>query len=190
MTSLQNRAKGMALIGAAFGFGFTFGPLLGAAALVFSADVGTSPWPGYAAALLSGIALLLAIFLLPESLRPGSQPPAMRSSTGGRGTTHSRRHPVPALLATAFASVVSFAAFETTLSLLLKRREIAVPIQVPSGAAVLRLHRADAEPRPRLSRAAVGAYRRRSANDAGRRRRHDAGFGLLIVASQAASYGC
>ena len=35
VTSLQNRAKGMALIGAAFGLGFTFGPLLGAAALVF-----------------------------------------------------------------------------------------------------------------------------------------------------------
>ncbi len=29
-TSLQNRTKGMALIGAAFGLGFTFGPLLGA----------------------------------------------------------------------------------------------------------------------------------------------------------------
>src|SRR6478735_9372210 len=48
VTSLQNRAKGMALIGAAFGLGFTFGPLLGAAALISSSDVGTSPWPGYA----------------------------------------------------------------------------------------------------------------------------------------------
>src|SRR4051812_48954087 len=69
VTTLQNRAKGMALIGAAFGLGFTFGPLLGAAALLFStdADVGASPWPGYAAAMLSGVALLLAIFLLPES---------------------------------------------------------------------------------------------------------------------------
>src|SRR5688572_30726424 len=72
VTSLENRAKGMALIGAAFGLGFTFGPLLGAAALIFSSesDIGASPWPGYAAAVLSGIALLLAIFLLPESLHP------------------------------------------------------------------------------------------------------------------------
>src|SRR4029079_10816907 len=68
ITSLQNRAKGMALIGAAFALGFTFGPLLGAAALLFSTDVSVSPWPGYAAALLSGIALVLAITLLPESL--------------------------------------------------------------------------------------------------------------------------
>ena len=32
-TSLENRAKGMALIGAAFGLGFTFGPLFGSLAL-------------------------------------------------------------------------------------------------------------------------------------------------------------
>src|SRR5438477_378430 len=110
---------GMALIGAAFGLGFTFGPLLGAAALIFSHDVGTSPWPGYAAALLSGIALMLAIFLLPESLRPGSQH-AGHAIVDWRAWYDAFVTPsVPALLATAFASVVSFGAFETTLSLLL-----------------------------------------------------------------------
>src|SRR3954467_11181780 len=62
MTSLQNRAKGMALIGAAFGLGFTFGPPLGPAAYLFSGDMETSPWPGFVAAILSGIACLLAIF--------------------------------------------------------------------------------------------------------------------------------
>src|SRR5436190_7605047 len=74
ITSLQNRAKGMALIGAAFGLGFTFGPLLGAAALISSGTgaVETSPWPGFVAAILSAIAAFLAVFLLPESLRPGS----------------------------------------------------------------------------------------------------------------------
>jgi DHA1 family tetracycline resistance protein-like MFS transporter len=119
MTTLKNRAKGMALIGAAFGLGFTFGPLLGAAALLFSHDVGTSPWPGYAAAVLSGIALLLAIVLLPESLRPGSRP-AGHAIIDWRAWHDALVTPsVPALLATAFASVVSFGAFETTLSLLL-----------------------------------------------------------------------
>jgi hypothetical protein len=109
----------MALIGAAFGLGFTFGPLLGAAALLFSADVGASPWPGYAAALLSGIALLLAIALLPESLRPGSLPAGHRVIDWRAWHDAFETPSVPALLATAFASVVSFAAFETTLSLLL-----------------------------------------------------------------------
>ncbi|MCI0358740.1 MAG: MFS transporter, partial [Planctomycetaceae bacterium] len=123
VTSVKTRAKGMALIGAAFGLGFTFGPLIGYAAIVFSkraSDIGTSPWPGYAAAGLSGLAFLLALVLLPESLRPGM---------------HSQRHAVldlrawadalttpsvPAILLTAFVSVVSFGAYETTLSLLLK----------------------------------------------------------------------
>lgn len=119
VTTLQGRARGMALIGAAFGMGFTFGPLLGAAALLFSSDVGTSPWPGYAAAALSATALVLAVFLLPESLRTGSY------SVGHplldlRAWSDAFHTPsVPALLATGFASLVSFGAFETTLSLLL-----------------------------------------------------------------------
>jgi len=119
VTTLQNRAKGMALIGAAFGLGFTFGPLLGAAALIFSTDVSASPWPGYAAAVLSGIALVLAIALLPESLRPGSLPAGHKIIDWRAWHDAFETPSVPALLATAFASVVSFAAFETTLSLLL-----------------------------------------------------------------------
>jgi len=125
VTSLQNRAKGMALIGAAFGLGFTFGPLLGAAALLASDDVSASPWPGYAAAVLSGIALMLAVLLLPESLRPGSRP-AGHALIDWRAWHDAFSTPsVPALLATAFASVVSFAAFETTLSLLLNDENLA-----------------------------------------------------------------
>ncbi len=71
-TSLQNRARGMAMIGAAFGLGFTFGPLFGFLAVPSGAgDPG--PGPGYAAAGLSAIALCLAYFKLPESLRPDSK---------------------------------------------------------------------------------------------------------------------
>jgi MFS family permease len=125
VTTLHSRAKGMALIGAAFGLGFTFGPLLGAAAFLFSHDVGTSPWPGYAAAVLSGIALLLAIFLLPESLRPGSAPAGHRIIDWRAWHDALQTPSVPALLATAFASVVSFGAFETTLSLLLNDENLA-----------------------------------------------------------------
>jgi MFS family permease len=123
VTSLKNRAKGMALIGAAFGLGFTFGPLLGAAALLIPGSVETSPWPGFVAAILSAISCVLAVFLLPESLRPGSQH-AGHAIIDWRAWHDAWETPsVPALLATAFASVVSFAAFETTLSLLLKDEE-------------------------------------------------------------------
>jgi len=119
VTTVQNRARGMALIGAAFGLGFTFGPLLGAAALLFSRDVGTSPWPGYAAALLSAAALLLAVFVLPESLHLGAR--AASHALFDRQAWHQAltTPSVPALLATIMASVTSFGAFETTLSLLL-----------------------------------------------------------------------
>ena len=122
-TTLQTRAKGMALIGAAFGLGFTFGPLLGWAALIFSrgpAEVATSPWPGYVAAILSAGALALAIFLLPESLS-GKISRTQHRLFDVQGLKDALAAPtIPALLAASFLSVVSFGSFETTLSLLLK----------------------------------------------------------------------
>src|SRR5262249_18726518 len=66
-TGKHERTKGMALIGAAFALGFTVGPVLGGAALLAGGEAATSPWPGYLAAALSGMALLLAITRLPES---------------------------------------------------------------------------------------------------------------------------
>jgi MFS family permease len=114
----------MALIGAAFGLGFTFGPLLGFAALVFSrseAEVATSPWPGFVAAGLSAAALLLAAFRLPESLRPGVASVARHSFFDWQGWRDALTTPsIGAILLTSFISVVSFGAYETTLSLLLK----------------------------------------------------------------------
>jgi MFS family permease len=122
-TTVGTRAKGMALIGAAFGLGFTFGPLLGFAALVFSrseADVATSPWPGFVAAGLSACAFLLAALVLPESLRPGTE--AHRHALfDGRSWADALATPsIGAILLTSFISVVSFGAYETTLSLLLE----------------------------------------------------------------------
>jgi DHA1 family tetracycline resistance protein-like MFS transporter len=124
VTTHQTRAKGMALIGAAFGLGFTFGPLIGAAALLFSEgtlQVGASPWPGYAAAILSAGALLLALFLLPESLLAGHGH-SQHALLDLRAWHDALAMPsIPALLLTSLVSVLSFGAFETTLSLLLKR---------------------------------------------------------------------
>lgn len=121
-TTVETRAKGMALIGASFGLGFTFGPLLGFAALWLSDDIATSPWPGYVAALLSAAALTLAIFKLPESLSAASRPHERgwisRQSLSDAVSVPS----IAALLATSFVSLVSFGGFETTISLLLKRQ--------------------------------------------------------------------
>ncbi|MCE9604081.1 MAG: MFS transporter [Planctomycetia bacterium] len=127
-TTLDKRAKGMALIGAAFGLGFTFGPLFGALAVpTGSGDPG--PGPGYAAAGLSLFALLLAAFKLPESLSAENR--GANIIAAGR---HDRRswfdvtafrnamasRPIALLLAASFLCVFSFANFESTLSLIIK----------------------------------------------------------------------
>ncbi|MCX7876732.1 MAG: MFS transporter [Melioribacteraceae bacterium] len=63
ITTKEERAKGMGLIGAAFGLGFVFGPLIGA----FLSKYGYSVI-GFSAAGFSFIAFLFALLKLPESL--------------------------------------------------------------------------------------------------------------------------
>lgn len=121
VTSKETRARGMALIGAAFGLGFTFGPLLGAAALAFSPSAHLSPAPGFVASGLSTLALLLAVARLPESLQPGSKSTHRSMIDVGALKDALAVPSVGLLLLTAFLSVLSFAGFETTLSLLLKK---------------------------------------------------------------------
>ena len=119
-TTPQTRAKGMALVGAAFGLGFTFGPLLGAAALVFSTSVGESRWPGYTASGLSALAFLLAVFLLGESLPPEGRESHWKLLDAAALRAALAAPSIAALLLTSFISVLSFGSFESTLSLLLK----------------------------------------------------------------------
>lgn len=183
-TGAAGRGRGMAMIGAAFGIGFTFGPLIGAASTSDEASVRLnqaqyeivqswkesaetydldrfvsemkaagpfrdadieaakgflekplsasmvsakllqppSPLPGYIAAGLSGLALLLAAFRLKESRGIASD---------ADRTTHRRSwlniaqlskylsHPVLSLiLISVFITTFGFAQFESTLSLL------------------------------------------------------------------------
>lgn len=83
-------------------------------------DVARSPLPGFVAAGLSGVALLLAIFLLPESLRPGVSHTHM-GLFDLRALRDSVSTPtIGALLLTSFLSVTAFGGFETTAALLLK----------------------------------------------------------------------
>ena len=64
VTTPQDRAKGMGIIGAAFGIGFTLGPPLGGIA---SHSLGLAA-PGLIAGTLCGLNFILAFFRLPESL--------------------------------------------------------------------------------------------------------------------------
>jgi len=63
VTTRENRSKGMGMIGAAFGLGFVFGPLIGGLLSGFG-----YPVTGFVAAGFSFAAFIVTIFLLPESL--------------------------------------------------------------------------------------------------------------------------
>jgi DHA1 family tetracycline resistance protein-like MFS transporter len=75
-TTPENRAKGMGLIGAAFGMGFIFGPPLGGFLARLGTGYGMSEnfLPGIVSSGLSLIALSVAVFALPESKPPDLKP--------------------------------------------------------------------------------------------------------------------
>lgn len=118
VTTLENRGKGMALVGAAFGLGFTFGPMFGGLALLGDTSI-PRPEPGYAAALLSACALTFAFFMLPESLNPESKSAGKKLFDFGALRTALHTPSVGPLLITIFVCILAFANFETTLPLLL-----------------------------------------------------------------------
>jgi DHA1 family tetracycline resistance protein-like MFS transporter len=118
-TTPETRSKGMALIGMAFGAGFTFGPLLGMIALIGRDDT-PGPWPGYVAAVLSAFALCLAIFKLPESRTIDSASAARKRFDLQAFRTAIGIPSIGLILLASFVCIFSFANFETTLSLLIK----------------------------------------------------------------------
>jgi MFS family permease len=70
VTAPEKRARGMAIIGIAFGLGFIFGPFIGGELSRFSIGGRSGMLPPLVAAGLSAINLLLALRTLPESLPP------------------------------------------------------------------------------------------------------------------------
>src|SRR5688572_18254703 len=65
VTTKENRAKGMALFGAAFGLGFVLGPAIGGVLSKYGVSV-----PFYFAAVLSLVSAAAVFFVLPESIKP------------------------------------------------------------------------------------------------------------------------
>lgn len=65
LTTSENRARGMGLIGAAFGMGLVLGPVMGG---LLSGDSGSFMLPCLVAGLMSILAMLAAAIFLPESL--------------------------------------------------------------------------------------------------------------------------
>jgi MFS transporter, DHA1 family, tetracycline resistance protein len=120
-TTPENRAKGMGLIGAAFGMGFILGPPLSG---ILSA-VGThhglpgNLLPGMAAAGLSLGALMIALFVLGESKTPDTTvrsglPPQFDRRVWREMSHH---HMLLAIMATLFITLLSVAGMETSVTL-------------------------------------------------------------------------
>jgi DHA1 family tetracycline resistance protein-like MFS transporter len=115
VTTAQNRAKGMGLVGAAFGLGFIVGPAIGGILARYGHDV-----PMWCAAALCFANFLAAVWLLPES-RHGDR---TRVSLSRWDLLHrARRHPgLLSLLAVFFLLSTAFSGFEATFALFTGRR--------------------------------------------------------------------
>jgi len=114
-TPPDKRAKGMALIGVAFGIGFTFGPLIAYLGLeVFQ----NNPWgPGAIASALSAVALVIAFLKMPETRRAGGPHQRKDLFSVGRTMEVLKSPALGPLILTYFLAIFAFANFEATLSL-------------------------------------------------------------------------
>jgi MFS transporter, DHA1 family, tetracycline resistance protein len=114
-TPPDKRAKGMALIGIAFGAGFTLGPLIAFFGLELFEN---QPWGvGVLASALSAIALIIAIGIFKETRNPENKAGREFFSIGK--TVEVLRMPaVGKLILIYFLAIFAFANFEATLALL------------------------------------------------------------------------
>jgi MFS transporter, DHA1 family, tetracycline resistance protein len=115
VTTREERARGMGMIGAAFGLGFVLGPAIGAA---FSAIDPRLPF--FVAAALAATNLVIAYLRLPESRRPGAAPaPAPRLALVRRALASADLAPLVWL---SFVATFAFVAMESTFALFGERR--------------------------------------------------------------------
>jgi multidrug resistance protein len=115
LTTPENRAKGMGLVGAAFGLGFIFGPAIGG----FLSRYGYAV-PAYFASGLSLANFIAAWFLLPETLKPEHRAVERVGRVDALRAALARPH-LPLLLAIGFLVVAAFSGYESTFALFAER---------------------------------------------------------------------
>ncbi len=124
VTKPEDRARGMGLIGMAFGLGFVLGPALGG--LLLSIPL-PEEWrlrtPFLVAATFSTVAWVLVLARLPESRPTERGHREAARVVSWRGMLDTATLPgIGQLIAIGFLAVLAFAAFEGTFALFLKRR--------------------------------------------------------------------
>ncbi len=125
VTTRENRAKGMGMIGAAFGLGFIAGPAIGG--ILAGSDPVNADFqsPAFAAAGLSFVALGFAVVMLKESLseeirnRLSKEPPKRRFEMFTEAVI---RPNVGLLIALTFLATFVFAGLESTFAMWSRRQ--------------------------------------------------------------------
>jgi MFS transporter, DHA1 family, tetracycline resistance protein len=117
VTPPEQRTQRMGLIGMAFGFGFIFGPALGA----FSFARFGLPGPGWTAAAFCAFNFLLGYMVLAESWKPHSDRAPTRPALG-QWIQVMNRPTVGLVIGLYFLATFCFACFESTFSLLVKEK--------------------------------------------------------------------
>jgi len=116
-TTPENRAKGMGLVGAAFGLGFIFGPAIGG----FLSRWGYSA-PAFFAATLSLANFSAALFFLPESLPPDKRGARVRPGRVEAFRRALSRQKLALVLVVSFLVMTAFASFESMFALFVESR--------------------------------------------------------------------
>lgn len=117
VTTEENRAKGMGLIGAAFGLGFVLGPAIGGLASPFGLNT-----IGYLAAACSIIDLVLTFFMLPEPEKRSKAAHERYSVEPNFYLKTLSNDKLKASLLIFFISTFAFANMEATLVLLTEKQ--------------------------------------------------------------------
>jgi predicted MFS family arabinose efflux permease len=114
VTPPEGRARGMGLIGAAFGLGFILGPAMGG--LLSSVSLAA---PGYAAAALAAVNGVAAYFILPE---PSERVAAQHRPRFTRLLSEFRKPGLRRLIAIYLFAILAFSGMESTFALLAAHR--------------------------------------------------------------------
>ena len=114
VTPPDQRAKGMGMIGAAIGLGFTVGPAIGGAVAGGNAQSAHLAWPAFVAAALSAAAFALAFTRLEESL---THKPVERVGRLAMARAATERPVLRLLILLIFVAIAAFAGMETTFAL-------------------------------------------------------------------------
>ncbi|MCA9488377.1 MAG: MFS transporter [Myxococcales bacterium] len=113
VTTPETRARGMGLIGASFGVGFTLGPMVGGILSPYSLTA-----PIWLAAGLSAVNLVWALVRLPESRKPGEVSGHHGRVLDPLVILEVLRHPiVGGVIFLAFSATFAFAMLESTFAL-------------------------------------------------------------------------